>query len=78
MNPSPLVNAFHVITRALALAFVGFFTTISPLAVVGGLVLMVAVVAAAVVVIVLRFDRMTRTQRLDFIELVRALRQSGK
>ena len=29
MNPNPLRSAFHAIARALALAFVGFFTTIS-------------------------------------------------
>ena len=78
MNPNPLGGAFHAITRALALAFVGFFTTISPMAVIGGFIALVAMLAVAVVVIMWRFGCMTKAQRLDLTELVRALRQSGK
>jgi hypothetical protein len=78
MKPNPSGNPSGTIVRTLGVTLIGLATTSSPTAVLGGLVLITAALTVAIAVFLHRFAGMTRLQRLDLIELVRALRQNRK
>jgi hypothetical protein len=78
MNPSPSGSAIGGAVRSLALALASLVTASDPVAVFAGIIVLVAVLTTAVIVIMRMFAGLTKARRDAVIELVRAVRRSGK
>ena len=78
MNPNPSGSAIGGAVRSLALALASLVTASDPVAVFAGIIVLVAVLTTAVIVIMRMFAGLTKARRDAVIELVRAIRRSGK